>query len=187
MVVGTAHDGRDAVEKVRALRPDVAVLDLNMPQMNGLEATRAIKAEFPEIKVVILTVSEERETLFEAIKSGASGYLLKNVEANKFCALLAGIVRGEAPLAPGMADLLLAEFARSAAPGEAAPEEVLTPRQLEVLELVAQGLTYKEVGEALHLSEKTIKYHMGNVLGALQVQNRAEAIAYLARHGTRPQ
>ena len=183
-VVGTALDGQDAVEKVRALRPDVAVLDLNMPNLNGLDATRAIKAEFPEVKVLILTVSEDKETLFEAIKSGASGYLLKSLEANRFCSLLVGMLQGEAALAPGMADALLAEFSRSAAPGELAPEEMLTRRQVEVLTLVAQGLTYKEVGEALHLTEKTIKYHMGNVLEALQVRNRAEAIAYLARHET---
>jgi DNA-binding NarL/FixJ family response regulator/signal transduction histidine kinase len=183
-VVGVALDGQDAVEKVRALQPDVAVVDLNMPRLDGLEATRIIKAEFPEVKVVILTVSEDREMLFQAIKSGASGYLLKSLEANRFCSLLTGMLQGEAALAPGMTDALLAEFARSATPGEAGPEAVLTPRQMEVLTLVAQGLTYKEVGEALHLSERTIKYHMGNILEALDVQNRAEAIAYLARHET---
>ena len=180
-VVGVAQDGREVVEKARALRPDVVVMDLNMPQCDGLTATRAIKAEFPEIQIVILTISEDENSLFEAIQSGASGYLLKNLEANEFCHLLTSLVRGDAPLMPGMGERLLAEFARSAAPGEPVPEAVLTPRQLEVLRLVAQGLTYKEVGATLSLSEKTIKYHMGNVLEILGVANRAQAIAYFQK------
>jgi DNA-binding NarL/FixJ family response regulator/signal transduction histidine kinase len=173
-VVGTARDGREALEKARALRPDVAVLDLNMPEYNGLEATRAIKAALPEVKVLILTVSEDEEHLFEAIRNGASGYLLKNLEANAFCSLLVGLVRGETALAPGMAERLMAEFAQPSV-----PEDPLTPRQWEVLRLVAEGLTYKEAGAELHLSEKTIQYHMGQILDKLHVQNRAQAIAYL--------
>jgi len=180
-VVGTAHDGREALEKTRTLRPDVVVLDLDMPHGGGLEATRAIKAEFPEIKVVVLTVSEDEASLFEAIRSGASGYLLKSLEVNQFCRLLTSLMRGDVALAPGMGQRLMSEFARSAAPGEPVPEAVLTPRQLEVLNLVAQGLTYKEIGETINLSEQTIKYHMGNILETLGVENRAEAIAYFQK------
>jgi DNA-binding NarL/FixJ family response regulator/signal transduction histidine kinase len=182
-VVGMAHNGREAVEKTRALHPDVAVLDLHMPECDGLEATRTIKAELPEVKVVILTMSEDEQYLFEAIKNGASGYLLKNLESNAFCSLLVGVMRGEAALAPGMAERLMAEFARSA--GTAPPEDPLTPRQWEVLRLVAEGLTYKEIGDRLHLSEKTIQYHMGQVLEKLHVQNRAQAIAYLKARDAR--
>lgn len=181
-VIGTAHDGHEVLEKTRTLRPDVVVMDLNMPHIGGLEATRAIRAEFSEIKVVILTVSEDESFIFEAIRSGASGYLLKSLEANQFCRLLTGIVRGDAPLAPGMSGRILEEFARSAAPDEPAVEEVLTPRQLEVLGLVAQGLSYQEVGETLILTEQTIKYHMGNILRRLDVENRAQAIAYFQQH-----
>jgi signal transduction histidine kinase/DNA-binding NarL/FixJ family response regulator len=181
-VAGTARDGREVLEKTRILHPDVVVMDLNMPHGGGLEATRAIKAEFPEIKIVVLTVSEDETSLFEAIKSGASGYLLKSLEANQFCRLLIGLMCGDAPLAPGLGERILAEFARSAAPGKPVVEEALTPRQLEVLGLVAQGLTYKEVGETLSLSEKTIKYHMGNILEILNVENRTQAIAYLQQH-----
>ncbi len=181
-VIGTAHDGREVVEKTRALRPDVVVMDLHMPHGGGLKATRAIKAEFPEIKIVILTISEDETSLFEAIKSGASGYLLKSLEVNQFCRLLTGLIRGDAPLAPGLSERILEEFARSSVPGEPAIEEILTPRQLEVLGLVAQGLTYKEVGEALSLSEQTIKYHISNILEALCVENRAQAIAYFQRY-----
>jgi len=176
-VVGTARSGREAVDKARALRPDVAVLDLNMPDGSGLEATRAIKAELPEVRVVILTVSEDEGHLFEAIKSGASGYLLKSLEANQFCALLAGLLRGEAALAPGMAERLLAEFARPAG----RPPEALSARQLEILRLVAAGQTYKEIGAALCLTEKTVKYHMAQILERLHLENRAQAIAYLQR------
>jgi len=180
-VVGTARDGHEALEKTRALRPDVVVLDVHMPQGGGLTALRAIKAEFPEIKVVMLTAAGDDAGLFEAVQSGASGYLLKSLQANRFCRLLIGLMRGDTPLMPGMGERLLAEFARSAAPGEPVPEAVLTPRQLEVLNLVVQGLTYKEVGATLSLSEKTIKYHMGNVLEILGVANRAEAIAYFQK------
>ena len=178
-VVGTARNGREAVEKARALHPDVAVLDLNMPECDGLEATRAIKAALPEIKVVLLTVSEDEQHLFEAIRNGASGYLLKNLDANAFCSLLVGLMQGETALAPGMAERLMAEFAQPTQ-----PENSLSSRQWDVLRLVAAGQTYKEVALNLHLSESTIKYHMGQILEKLHVQNRAEAIAYFKAQET---
>lgn len=180
-VVGVARDGLEAQEKARLLRPDVVVMDLNMPRCDGLTATRAIKAELPEIKIVILTVAEDEEHLFDAIKSGASGYLLKSLGANKFCSLLTGLLRGEAPLAPGLAELLLKEFAHG--PGanghidEGKLMGKLTERQQEILGMVAAGLTYKEIASALFLSEKTIKYHMGRILEILPVDSRAEAVA----------
>jgi two-component system NarL family response regulator len=176
-VIGLARDGQEALEKARVLLPDVVVMDLQMPRCDGLEATRAIKAELPDVKIVILTMSEDEEHLFEAIKSGASGYLLKSLEANQFCSLLTGVMRGETPLSPGLAERVLAEFAR-AAPPEKRRDEMLTPRQQEILSLVAQGVIYKAIGERLHLSEKTIKYHMGRILEKLQVESRAQAIAY---------
>jgi DNA-binding NarL/FixJ family response regulator/signal transduction histidine kinase len=175
-VVGTARNGREALDKARALHPDVAVLDLNMPECDGLEATRAIKAELPEVKVVILTVSKDEDHLLEAIRSGASGYLLKNLDANAFCSLLVDLMQGETALAPGMAERLMAEFA---SPGISEEEDPLTSRQREVLARVAEGMTYKEVGVNLHLSESTIKYHMGQILDKLHLQNRSQAIAYL--------
>ena len=124
--------------------------------------------------MLILTASEEAEPLYEAIRSGAAGYLLKNLEANAFCALLASALRGEAALAPGLAERLVTEFARL----PASEPDPLTPRQWEILRLAASGMTYKEVGARLYLSEKTIKYHMGQIVERLQVENRAQAIAY---------
>lgn len=176
-VVGVARDGYEALEKARTLHPDVVVLDLNMPRCNGLEATRAFQAELPGIKVVILTASEDAAPLYEAMRSGAAGYLLKNLEANTFCALLAGTLRGEVALSPGLAERFIAEFAHAPASGP----ELLTSRQWDILRLVAQGHTYKEIAAEMFLSEKTIKYHMGQILERLQVKNRAQAIAYFKK------
>lgn len=184
-IVAVARNGQEAYEKAKLLLPDVVVLDLNMPVMNGLEATRAIKSDMPGIKVVLLTASEDEGPLFEAIKSGASGYLLKSLEANKFCNLLTGLMSGEAALAPGMAERVMQEFARQATqpsvPDTTNPPEELSARQLEILRMVSEGMTYKEIGAALHLTEKTIKYHMGQILDRLHLKNRAQAVAYLKK------
>ncbi|MBN1483803.1 MAG: response regulator [Chloroflexia bacterium] len=179
-VIGIARDGCEAQEKARALHPDVIVMDLNMPRCDGLAATRAIKEEFPETKIVILTVSEDENALFEAIKSGASGYLLKSLEANQFCSLLTNLMDDGAPLAPGLATRVLEEFARLAAQPTlpSAGAGVLSAQQWEILGLVAKGIPYKEIAEQVHLSEKTIKYHMRRILDLLHLENRAQAIAY---------
>lgn len=185
MVVGLAQDGYEAQEKARALHPDVIVMDIQMPRCNGLEATRAIKAELPEVKIVMLTVSEDEEDLFEAIKSGASGYLLKSLDADDFCRLLAGLARGEVILTPNMASRLLADFSQSKSPlADGAVRQVdkeLTPRQWQILEMVSEGMQYKEVAATLHLGEQTIKYHMGQILERLHLETRRQAIAYARR------
>jgi DNA-binding NarL/FixJ family response regulator len=183
-VVGTARDGLQALERARALRPDVILMDVQMPRCDGLAATRLIKAELPDVKIVMLTVSQEDEDLFEAIKSGASGYLLKSLDAHTFFDLLLGLERGEVPLSPGIGARILTEFAhegnRPETPSAGKDRAGLTSRQMAVLTLVAQGLTYKEVGEALCLSERTIKYHMGEILDRLHLENRARVIAWAA-------
>jgi DNA-binding NarL/FixJ family response regulator len=184
-VVGTASDGLEALSRARELQPDVILMDIQMPRCNGLEATRLIKAEMPSVKIVMLTMSAEDEDLFEAIKVGASGYLLKNLDAGDFFDLLSGLAQGEAPLSRGLAARILGEFARQAgmpvapppSPGDE-PLDELTPRQMEVLTLVAQGMTYKEIGGALCLTERTVKYHMGQILDKLHLKKRAQAIAY---------
>jgi len=182
-VVGTARDGMEALEKARTLRPEIVLMDIRMPNLDGLAATRLIKAELPECRIVMLTMSAEDEDLFEAIKSGACGYLLKTEDTDEFFSLFLGLARGEVPLSAGLAGRVLEEFARQAMasrpgkPGEA-EAEVLSPRQMQVLTLVAQGLTYKEVGARLCLAERTIKYHMGEIIERLHLENRSQVIRY---------
>jgi len=188
LVVGTAGDGFEALEKARRLHPDLILMDIDMPICDGLTATRLIKAEMPDVKIVMLTVAQQDESLFESLKSGASGYLLKSSRANQLLWHLSQITEGQAALSPGLADKILEEFARmsrqietnSARSGEAAD---LTPRQREILTLIAQGMTYENVGKTLALTERTVRYHMTEILQRLHLENRAQVIAYAARMG----
>ncbi len=186
-VAGTAMNGMDALEQARVLHPDLVLMDIEMPAGDGLAATRLIKAEMPQVKVVMLTVSASDEHLFEAIKSGASGYLLKSQSADQFLEMVKQIESGGAALPPQLAARLLDEFARQARRAETPVVQYepsdLTPRQLEILTLVARGLTYPAIGESLHVSEPTIRYHLGQIMERLHLQNRAQVIAYAARHG----
>ncbi|HYY90009.1 MAG TPA: response regulator transcription factor [Chloroflexota bacterium] len=185
-VVGEARNGREAVDLVRRLGPDVALMDLSMPEMTGLEATRLISANQPAVKVVILTASEDDADLFEAIKSGAQGYIFKNLDSTEFFRLLEGVERGEPALTPALARKLLGEFARppSAKPTEVEGPGALTEREREVLDLLVQGVTSnKDLAERLVVTENTVKYHLRNILDKLHVQNRAQVVAYAVRHG----
>jgi two-component system NarL family response regulator len=167
----------------------VILMDIRMPQMDGLSALRLIKVEFPDVKVVMLSMSAADEELFEAIKAGASGYLLKTQETDEFFALLQNVSRGEIALSSGLASRILAEFTRYAALAPAQsrlPAPNLSARELQVLTLVAHGLRYKEVGAKLFLSERTVKYHMAEIVAKLHVQNRAEAIDYARQSGVIP-
>ncbi len=184
-VVGEAEDGRAAFDLAQKTHPDVVLMDLAMPEVNGLTATRLISAELPEVKVVILTASEDDANLFEAIKSGAQGFLLKNLASDQFFNLLEGVARGEPALTPGLARKLLDEFARppSTVRPAAAPDQ-LTEREREVLALLVQGVTSnRELAERLVVSENTVKYHLRNILDKLHVQNRAQVVSYALRHG----
>src|SRR5215471_7926418 len=185
-VVGEARNGREAVDQARQLNPDVVLMDLDMPEVNGLAATRLISAEMPAVKVVILTASEDDANLFEAIKSGAQGYLYKNLDSAEFFSLLEGVAQGEPALTPGLARKLLVEFARPprAAPAPVEPPGSLTEREREVLDLLVQGVTSnRELAERLVVSENTVKYHLRNILDKLHVQNRAQVVAFAVRHG----
>ncbi len=183
-VVGEACDGLEAVIKAQALKPDLVLMDVQMPGLDGLEATRQIRLALPATVVVMLTVRDDDEKLFMALKVGAQGYLLKDIRAHEMLAQLRGALRGEAALSPRMAGLVLAEFRRLSqqVPLEApADEVVLTLREREVLELAARGASDKEIAETLVVSLYTVKSHMRSILARLQVSSRQEA-ARVARH-----
>lgn len=183
-VVGEASDGLEAIARTRELLPDLVLMDIRMPNMGGLEATRIIKAEQPTVNVVILTVSDDEEDLFEAIKSGARGYLLKKLKSEVFFELISGVASGEAPVSPRMASKMLEEFSRQGKAGiGTGADSVLTERERDVLQLVAQGKMNKEIAFDLTISESTVKYHLRNILDKLHLDNRAQVMAYAARHG----
>ena len=187
-VVGLAHDGHEALARARALRPDVVLMDVTMPRLDGVEATRALKATFPEVTVLMLTQAADDDHLFAGIAAGASGYVLKSEPTETFLRLLEGAARGEAAVSPALAGRLLREFARLAAVAQpdGTTGDLLTPRQLEVLRLVADGLLYKQVAARIGVSERAVKYHMGEILARLHVHDRAEAVAYARRLGLVP-
>lgn len=177
-VIGMARDGLEAHELARSLRPDIILMDINMPRMSGLEATRLIKADMPEVKVAILTTSMADEDIFEALKVGASGYFPKGMAADEFMERLAEIARGEAEFSAEVARQLLENFSQKTA------EMVeLSERQVEILRLVGRGLTYREIGDRLYLTERTVKYHMGEILTRLHMKKREDAKNYARRRG----
>jgi Response regulator containing a CheY-like receiver domain and an HTH DNA-binding domain len=191
VVTGIANDGKEALRQARLLHPDIILMDIRMPELSGMDALRLIKTEMPDIKIVMLTSSEEDEDLFNAVKYGASGYLLKSTSAAELVNMLKDLENGETSLSAGLAARLLKEFkhpeedvrdsTREAA-GKVLKEQ-LTPRQIDILEMVAKGVTYKETGDALGLTERTVKYHMGRIIELLHLENRAQVIAYVSRMG----
>ena len=184
-VVGEAEDGVEAVAKARETVPDVILMDLSMPKCSGLEATRLIKREMPHVKIVMLTVSDDDCDLFGAIRNGADGYLLKNLEPSQLYDMLKGIRHGEAPISGVLAAKILQEFRQ---PDRSPQQQVeandkLTPREIEILDLVVEGVTNKEIAEALVITENTVKIHLRNILEKLHVQNRIQAAVYAVREG----
>lgn len=181
-IVGQCENGEEALGKVRALSPDVVLMDLNMPVMGGLEATRRLKASEPAVKIVMLTVSEDDDDLFEAIKVGADGYILKRLRADDFFELLSGLERGEAALSRPLAAKIMRELARVQESNEVPAADRLTEREEEILQLLALGRSNRQIGEALVISENTVKYHTKHILDKLHLQSRAEVVAYASRH-----
>ena len=189
-VVGEGENGRDALDKVRALQPDLVVMDVNMPGASGVDGVNAIRAAGFATPIVMLTVSEDDDDLFESIKAGANGYLLKNVRPEQLFEDLRGVMRGEAPIAPAVASKLLDALrtggipARDAGINTAQPQDsVLTRREHEILQLVANGLSNKEIANELTITEGTVKNHVHNALEKLHLTNRVQAAAYAVRQG----
>lgn len=181
-VVGQADDGLEAVKLADQQLPDLVIMDVFMPRLSGIEATRTIKEKHPEIKIVMLTISDDEEELFDALRSGADGYLLKDLRAKEFFDLLRGISKGEAPISRRLASRLVNEFVRS---GEYEPHENLTKREWDVLHLVAEGLTNAEIAKSLYITENTVKFHLKNILAKLHLRNRSAAVAWAAKQKRR--
>ncbi len=181
-VVGEAETGEEAVEMTEQLQPDVVLMDIYMPQMDGLQAAKEIRARFPKVAIVMLTSSERDGHLYEAVRLGVSGYLLKSLDADELFDLLKGVTRGEAAMTRSMASRLLKGVAGRMVDGEKG-EEALTERELFVLRLVAAGASNAEIAESLSISINTVKSHLKNILEKLQLDNRTQAATYALKHG----
>jgi DNA-binding NarL/FixJ family response regulator/anti-sigma regulatory factor (Ser/Thr protein kinase) len=185
-VVGSAQDGQEALDKALILNPDVILMDLNMPHMTGIEATRQIKAMRPGVKIIILTVSDNEENLYQALLNGASGFLLKNLDGDKLSTMLFDLTQGETPITPVLVSHLASLLTRSTDLSEFTNDLYgLSAQQLGILRMVRKGKTYKEIGHLMGLSEATIKYHMSQILKRLNLSTREEALLYLDEKNTR--
>ena len=183
-VVAEAEDGEDAVTKAVEFAPDVVLMDVRMPRLSGIEATRQIHDLVPTAKILMLTVSDEEEDLYEAIKAGANGYLLKEISIEEVADAIRAVVQGQSLISPSMASKLLSEFntlVKRAEEKQQYPAPRLTDRELEVLKLVAQGMSNREIAEQLYISENTVKNHVRNILEKLHLHSRMEAVVYAVR------
>ncbi len=185
-VVGEAGDGNEAIEKTFTLRPDIVLMDVKMPRCNGLQATSAIKEKMPDVKIVMVTAFDDDDDLFQAMKNGASGYVLKNVRAEELVVLLNSVMGGEVAVSPWIASKVAEELFRN--PGRLMDrgkdkDSYLTSKEEEVLQLVAGGATNKEISSSLHITDNTVKYHLRNIMEKLNFKNRAQIAAYADKRG----
>ncbi len=186
-LVGQASDGTEAVEKAAESLPDVVLMDIRMPRSSGIEACRAMKEAAPSAKIVILTISDEEEDLFEAIRAGASGYLLKDIPLDEVADTVRAVHGGQSLINPSMAGKLLTEFATLAKRdndtdrAQEVPAPRLTEREMQVLKLVARGMNNRDIAKELFISENTVKNHVRNILEKLQIHSRMEAVMVAVR------
>ena len=181
LIIGEGKNGEEAIKLTEELMPDIILMDIQMPIMDGLEATKRIKLKFPYVKIVMITVSDDITDLFDALKKGAQGYLLKNIQSEAWYEYLRAFALDEVPMSKEIAFQILKEFPRSKAiPKEKPP---LTTRELEVLQLVARGLSNREISEILFISEHTVKSHFKNILSKLHLENRVQLTSYAFQQG----
>ncbi len=184
-VAGEASNGQEAISQVTALSPDVVLMDLVMPEMDGVAATREIKSRYPNVKVLALTSFVNDEQIVPALQAGASGYLLKDIAPEQLMEAIRAVQRGETPLAPEAAKRLV-QGVRVARDEEAAKLDALSEREREVLGLLGQGLSNKEIAQKLVISEKTVKFHVSSILSKLELNDRTQAALFAAKHGLVP-
>lgn len=185
-VVGEAEDGADAVAKAEELAPDVVLMDVRMPRLSGIEATKAIAERVPTARILMLTVSDEEEDLYDAIKAGANGYLLKEISIEEVASAIRAVVNGQSLISPSMASKLLTEFtnlSKKADERQSVPTPRLTERELEVLKLIAAGASNKAIAQQLGISEATVKSHVSNLLSKLGLKSRTQAALHAIREG----
>ncbi|NMB15746.1 MAG: response regulator transcription factor [Firmicutes bacterium] len=184
VVVGEAANGREALERAAELRPHVVLMDINMPVVNGLEATRRLHRKLPHVGIIGLTIHDDEEYLRELIKEGAQGYLLKDTEPVRVVEAIRRVFRGEAFLPPNLITKLFSTLQRPSAADDAAPpEEDLTPREREVLQCIAQGMSNKEIAVSLYISQKTVKNHISSIFRKLDLTDRTQAAVYAIKQG----
>ena len=183
-VVAEAEDGADAIKQAEQSAPDVVLMDIRMPNTSGIDATRAIREAVPTAKILMLTVSDEEDDLYSAIKAGANGYLLKEISIEEVASAIRAVITGQSLISPSMASKLLTEFTQLAKKAEeksSVPSPRLTERELEVLRLVAQGMSNREIAGELYISENTVKNHVRNILEKLHLHSRMEAVMYAVK------
>lgn len=181
-VIGLAVDGEDTIRKSQRLKPDVILLDINMPQMNGIQALRRLKDMGTDSKVIMLTIHEDREYLFETINIGASGYVLKDAESASLIKAIRDVYNGESYIHPTLASALVKEYNKKGKIDDEYSKDRLTRREYEVLSLIAEGKNNREIAEDLFISEKTVKNHVSNIFKKIEVNDRTQAAIYAYKH-----
>jgi len=183
-IVGEADDGREALQRVSELRPDVVLMDISMPGLNGIEATRQIRQSYPDVKVVVLSMHSNEEYVFQVLRAGASGYVLKQSDSSEVLTAIRAAIAGGSFLSPPVSRAVISDYVRRAeARGQDSDLDLLTSREREVLQLLAEGLSNREIAEQLSISVKTVETHRSNMMGKLGINSKTELVKYALRKG----
>ena len=182
-IVGEAQDGQAAIDKVTETNPDIVLMDLKMPGVNGVQATRAIRRAFPSVQILVLTTYDDDEWVFDAIRAGANGYLLKDAPPQQLLGAIRNMAAGKSPVDPSVAGKILSNFAKQPSAPSHELVEKLSDREIEVLQLISEGFTNAEIGARLHLSEGTIRNYLSTIFGKLSAKDRTQAVVMAIRYG----